>query len=940
MACYQNGGTSSLQVSASRFSPPLMCGPQLSSSPPRLSPLDPPRLSPLDPPRLSPLDPPCLSPLDPPSRLSPLDAAPLRLSGQDASRVSPGDGSRSHGSKATTPLSNHTAADAAANYQATSPASPKLPRRETDLSLNHVKLQETYINVETLEERETERQLSEAWKRKRRRSMEPKIPEYLRSAPLKRVRHPLEESLVVSFFTAVTGVVLTCVISIPLSLALMLALPMAMLMKAMAAVCRVPRTRTCSTACHKDYLAPHDAQFLLQDADNHSVIHSVLVIDASMNLKRIKQLLATRVVEAKNGAGGLMYPRLTQMVSHLPAGPAWVHDHNFNLHNHIFSGPNITTEEALQKYVSALLSQPLPLARPLWEIIVLHDFGRSRDTVLVCRLHQCISDGMSLVRVLCQSLSDNQIMHIPQKPHFGGTTYGMNLVKALFVGPLTALTWLWWWRPDHNPLTIRRATAAPLPRATKSAGSCCGCSREVPPSSSSEGGAYTVWGEEGSEGQVVLWSAGVSVSRVVRIKQVTRTCLNDVLLAALAGALRLTLQRQGVVHPPDLKVNLAVDLRSSTLPFTVPRLGTKAALVPLSLPLSWDAAIPRLWEVRARVDDMKASADPVVSYGLVWWASRLLPASWARRLFRRLHHRMSIQYSSLPGPTTSLLLGGYTVKHIYNVSPPRDPTPVSVTVLTYADQVHVSVAARRSLPSAHSITRSILREFENQCMQMSELLANRRIPGEQRRGLVFSLGELHHTQSLADLQSKLGRVQSELQQVTQQYEAHLKAALAERRNLHLQESEGEAADSDEASSGTSSEAALLSRSCSSASVGRGARSSSSRHDLATRVQNLKDEFTDLLTEIRRRKSITDGGGTVGVAIQTEFEEEDGEIRRPRKRALSTTSTWSCSSGREVSSCMARPLTTPTQPGPSPTQPTREHPATFNPPRAFVVTDIT
>ncbi|KAK4301935.1 hypothetical protein Pmani_025961 [Petrolisthes manimaculis] len=119
---------------------------------------------------------------------------------------------------------------------------------------------------------------------------------------------------------------------------------------------------------------------------------------------------------------------------------------------------------------------------------------------------------------------------------------------------------------------------------------------------------------------------------------------------------------------------------------------------------------------------MKASAEAVVSYGLVWWAWRLLPSSWARSLLRRLHNRCSLQYSSLPDPTTSLLLGGYTVKHIYNVSPPRTPTPVSVTVLTYADQVHVAVAARRSLPAAQAITTSILAEFENQCSQMAELL--------------------------------------------------------------------------------------------------------------------------------------------------------------------------------------------------------------------------
>ncbi|XP_037781298.1 altered inheritance of mitochondria protein 3-like isoform X2 [Penaeus monodon] len=432
------------------------------------------------------------------SRESPAGAAPheprcglVHSSSRSSAARPPSDG-----------LSNHRAT------QHAGPESPRLSRRETDLSLNHVRLQETYINVETLEEREAEKQLSQAWKRKRRRSVEATIPEYLKSAPLKRVTHQLEESVLLNFLTTITEAVLTCVISVPLSLALLLALPFA-----------------------------------------------VVVIDASMNLKRIKQLLASRVVEAKNGAGGLMYPRLTQMVSQVPGGPAWVHDHNFNLHNHVFSGPSITTEEALQKYVSSLLSQPLPPSRPLWEVIVLHDYGRSHDTVLVCRLHQCISDGMSLVRVLCQSLSDNQIMHIPQKPHFGGMTYGMNLIKAALVGPLTTLTWLWWWRPELNPLTVKRGAAKPRPRIARSGrASCCGCNREIASSSSSDGGAYTVWGEDGGDGQLVLWSAGVSMNRVVRIKQVTRTCLNDVLLAALSGALRVTMQRQGVLHPPDLKV--------------------------------------------------------------------------------------------------------------------------------------------------------------------------------------------------------------------------------------------------------------------------------------------------------------------------------------------------------------------------------------------------
>ncbi|XP_045107923.1 uncharacterized protein LOC123502747 [Portunus trituberculatus] len=892
MTVYQNGGGSSVPPP-----PPLVCRPHL-----------------------NPASPPLLSPLDPSSRLSPLHP-PFHYEDGAAPPAT---------HAATTPMPVAGEARTCCSGAAGSAG---------DTGARRTKLHETYITVEARREREAERRLAEAWKRKRRRGEAGQgAAEHLRSAPLGRVRHPLQESVVAGAVSGVAGVLATCLLSVPLALLLLLVLPLALLAKGLAAACRLPRAPSCLAACHGDYLSPHDAQFLLQEADPRAVMHSVLVIDAAMNLKRVKQLLAARVVEARTGAGALLYPRFTQTVTWLAAGPAWVHDATFSLHNHVFEGPAVASEEALHRYVGALLSQPLPTARPLWEVIVLHDYGRSRDTVLVCRLHHCLSDGMSLVRVLCQSLSDNQIMHIPQKPHFGGTTYGMNLARGLLVGPLTALTWLLAWRPQLNPLTLLRGSACPPPprRAAPACCCCCGGREEVSAREANEGGgAYTVWGEgEGAgEGQVVVWGAGVTVGGVVRVKQVTRTCLNDVLLAAVAGALRLTLQRRGVRHPRDLRASVAVDLRSSPPPFSVPRLGTKAALVPLSLPLSWDAAIPRLWEVRARVDDMKASAEAVVAYGLVWWAYKLLPAPLTRSLLRHLYRRCSVQYSSLPGPTSPLLLGGYTVKHIYNISPPRDPTPLSVTVLTYADQVHVSVAARSSMPAAPAVARLLLQEFQNQCIQMCELLANRRIPGEQRRGMVFTPGELGRGHSLSELQEKLRRVQTELTEVTQLWEATRRNALA--HPPRPQEAEEE---EQEEGGGVTAGSALLGRNSGPGS-GAGAKGGRGRlphmeEALCTRVQHLKGEFTNLLAEIRRRKSVSEGR-VVGVGSQTEFEEDDGEVRRPRKRALSAASTWSTSSGtNEVSSCLARPLTTPTQHTPT-SLPPASHPS-----RGCLVTDIT
>lgn len=54
--------------------------------------------------------------------------------------------------------------------------------------------------------------------------------------------------------------------------------------------------------------------------------------------------------------------------------------------------------------------------------------------------------------------------------------------------------------------------------------------------------------------KTVSWSAAITLAKVTRVKQVTRSSINCVLLSALAGALRVLLQSCGVRQPPDLRV--------------------------------------------------------------------------------------------------------------------------------------------------------------------------------------------------------------------------------------------------------------------------------------------------------------------------------------------------------------------------------------------------
>lgn len=63
-----------------------------------------------------------------------------------------------------------------------------------------------------------------------------------------------------------------------------------------------------------------------------------------------------------------------------------------------------------QRYVSALLGEKLAADKPPWELRVVFQSAEadcsSTDTVLILRIHRCLADGMTLVKVLCTKLVD------------------------------------------------------------------------------------------------------------------------------------------------------------------------------------------------------------------------------------------------------------------------------------------------------------------------------------------------------------------------------------------------------------------------------------------------------------------------------------------------------------------------------------------------------
>lgn len=680
-------------------------------------------------------------------------------------------------------------------------------------------------------------------------------PRYMRSAPIKLLTHPVDRNLTWYFVASVAFVSVCAIIGLPLVLLLLSLLPVAVVLRHAGTSCASARE---GVLCEDDkrFVSPMDTYWLHDTEFNFHVAHCVLFLEPGLTASLLGQLIVERILEKTNDEGKRIFRRFTRKVIPVVGGFTWVEDDSFRIDNHVLEDNRVVKDSAqLRHYLMALMSRGMNVNRPLWDVHVLPNYDRGRETVLIARVHQVISDGVSLMMLFCNHLCDPG-PSLKLKPRFGGSSFPLNVCRALVVGPLTFLiSWLLLTKRDFNYL--KRGSKPP------------------------------------GRQRVIAWTAGsIRLSQVYRIKQITRSTFNDVLMTAMSGSLRSFFKRRGVVNPPDIKVCLAVDLRyepASGEP--VPELGTQLSSALVRLPTNTEGAIPRLWEVRQAMDELKNSPDPVVLYGAANILFTLLPCRLAHWFMGMWHRKPSAVFCNLPGPEEPVVLGLSRVKTAVAWAGWTPEVPLAVTITSYAGAFNVAVSSQMDIVPDPD---EILREFANQLDHLSDLLSKRRIPGEHRRRSSYTAERRNQEIArppLHELQQKLQSVQDELHRVR-----HALDELRLRQLATPTDGDGdllaagapfsELPDSPE----PEPEADLL--------VGQQQRSQShspvtatpegdERERLETRLGELQEEFSELLIGLRRRKSAADN-----VLLDADVEEDDdldGELRRPtRRRALSVT----------------------------------------------------
>ncbi|WP_297832142.1 wax ester/triacylglycerol synthase family O-acyltransferase [Thermomonas sp.] len=432
---------------------------------------------------------------------------------------------------------------------------------------------------------------------------------------------------------------------------------------------------------------------------NPMMITGVLMFAEPMTLARLKKVIERRF---------LAYARFRQKPVEGATGAQWVEDADFDLDWHVrLSGlpgkPGKASEKrALERFVSQLASSPLDPSKPLWQFHLIENY--QGGSAVVARIHHCYADGIALVQVLL-SLTDTS----------REASSASRLDKS--------------WLKEQAAPVARRVGA--MERYMKLGGKALeqGMAMVQDPS------LATLLAKEGSDialelvhalsladdppsllrGQLgvskrVAWATPLALEEVKAVGRACGCTVNDVLMAAAAGALRGYMIERG--DDPDgltLRATVPVNLRPLE---HAKKLGNHFGLVFLELPVGEDNPLRRLERVADCMCSLKGSRQAIVAYGLLA-ALGIAPQPIQEIALELFSRKASAVATNVPGPQQPLYMAGSTLREIMFWVPQTGSIGLGLSILSYQGQVHFGlISDAKLIPDPDAVARRFGEEFD------------------------------------------------------------------------------------------------------------------------------------------------------------------------------------------------------------------------------------
>ncbi|MEM1042067.1 MAG: wax ester/triacylglycerol synthase family O-acyltransferase [Bacteroidota bacterium] len=410
---------------------------------------------------------------------------------------------------------------------------------------------------------------------------------------------------------------------------------------------------------------------------NPMTIVGIIGFEEPMKLEDLKRLVEERL---------LIFERFRQRVVYKGPTAMWETDPHFDIDAHVhragLAEPNSKT--SLEELVSELMSTPLDFSKSPWQFHLVESFDGG--SALIGRLHHSIGDGIALIHVLL-AMADEMFDPARATPAYGRDRTGESLTGRLFRRAGTAIDGLG--RAAAGAITTglgavqRPGKALEWARQGMSMGAAA--SKIALMSSDSD----TRFKAPATVVKRVAWSVPLPLGAVKAIAHGAGGKLNDVLMAAVTGALRRYLAGHGEpTAGVEIRSAIPVNLRPYERAFD---LGNVFGLVFLSLPVGIAGARERLMEIKRQMDIIKSSAEPAVAYGILQTIGAG-PALLHEQVVEVLSSKVSAVVTNVPGPRECLHFYGNEIRRIMFWVPRAGDIGLGVSVMSYAGTVMLGIA--------------------------------------------------------------------------------------------------------------------------------------------------------------------------------------------------------------------------------------------------------
>ncbi|HET7787702.1 MAG TPA: wax ester/triacylglycerol synthase domain-containing protein [Myxococcales bacterium] len=406
----------------------------------------------------------------------------------------------------------------------------------------------------------------------------------------------------------------------------------------------------------RETMAAADAAWLQMDTpENRMIITSLMDFDAPLDPVELERMLE------KLAAHPRFHRRVVAPLSPLSL-PYWEDDPRFDLRAHVrhVGLPAPGGDEELQRFVSERMSVGLPPDKPLWELDVIDKQG---GTALLLRVHHCVGDGVALVRVLLglaeAAVPPPKVVGRAPPPSLGPLQWLIEQAsRAKTLVELLALS------PDPRTL---RARLGLVKRAA--------------------------------------WSRPIRFAAVQELAKREGATVNDVLMGALAGALRDALSSHGAVPEHEVRALVPLYLRGAGN-----GMGNHFGLVFVQLPIAEATREARLRQLRKRMGLVKASPTGPLAFEILR-AFGAAGAAVERIGVGIFTDKASLMVTNVAGPQAHVRIAGQPLHSMMTWAPTSGHMAMSVSLLSYAGELRIGICADANLAVDPS---ELVRAFEHE----------------------------------------------------------------------------------------------------------------------------------------------------------------------------------------------------------------------------------